>query len=224
MRTLILGDIHGHEKALIAVTKAAQLGRDDVLITLGDYVDRGPDSKAVLNWLITRTTAGRLVPLLGNHEWMMLGARTDPQSWQLWQANGGNATLASYGLDAKPQALNRVPAEHWKFLETECRKMHETDSHFYVHAGVYPNRDLSDQTDFVLLWARMHDTARHQSGKCMICGHTPRRSGRPLELDHAICLDTWICGGGWLTCLELETGAYCQSDQDGNIRQGCLGA
>jgi len=89
-------------------------------------------------------------------------------------------------------------------------------------AKSYPDRDLDDQTDFAMLWARIQDTAQHQSGKKMICGHTPQQSGKPLVLEHAVCLDTWIAGGGWLTCLDVASGRYWQSDSHGETRVGRL--
>jgi serine/threonine protein phosphatase 1 len=221
-RTLVVGDIHGHLVALEKVVKLAGLRPDDLLITLGDYVDRGPDSKGVLDWLIERDSPGRLIPLLGNHEQMMMDARTDPEMRELWLTNGGDTTLTSYGASPEPGDLDIVPHAHWKFLESRCIKLYEEERRFYVHAGAYPDRELDDQTDFVMLWARVEDTAPHQSGKKMICGHSPQQSGKPLVLEHAVCIDTWIFGGGWLTCLDVETGMYWQSDRHGLTRVGRL--
>ena len=92
MRTLVIGDIHGCSKALRTLLDAVQPGSDDVLVTLGDYVDRGPDSKGVLNMLIALEKRTQLKPILGNHEILFLDAlngRVDPTGW-LRVGGGGN--------------------------------------------------------------------------------------------------------------------------------------
>src|SRR5947207_1752869 len=113
MRTLAVGDIHGCARALDVVLQAAAPGPDDLLITLGDYVDRGPDSRGVLDRLTALHAAGRLVPLLGNHDAMMLDARESFFACRNWLDCGGRATLASYGME-EPEEINldRIPAAH----------------------------------------------------------------------------------------------------------------
>ena len=96
MRYLAVGDIHGCFKALETLAAFVPFSTDDLIITLGDYVDRGPDSRAVLDWVIARQQAGKLVALRGNHELMMLEARENIQAFKVWLRAGGDATLASY--------------------------------------------------------------------------------------------------------------------------------
>lgn len=222
MRVLAIGDVHGTYDALRALTAAVNLTSDDLVVTLGDYVDRGPDSASVLDWLIERRQTGQLVALLGNHERMMLDARTDPETLEYWRTYGGEATLDSYFRRGGEGELSDVPQSHWDFLEHGCRTWFETDSHFFVHANALPETPLEDQPEFVLLWEKLGDTSPHFSGKTMICGHTPQSSGLPLNLGHAVCIDTWSCGLGWLTCLDVATGEYWQANQRRQVRRGEL--
>ncbi|HET6878592.1 MAG TPA: metallophosphoesterase family protein [Pirellulales bacterium] len=222
MRVLAIGDIHGSFEALLALAGAVRLTDDDLLITLGDYVDRGPDSAGVLDWLIERGKRGKLVPLLGNHERMMLDAGSDYVAREYWLSFGGEATLASYLRRGGAGDLDEVPEAHWQFINRDCRKWYETDTHFFVHANALADVPLDEQRDHVLLWERFDDPAPHQSGKVMVCGHTPQSSGVPLNLGHAVCIDTWAYGAGWLTCLDVASGNYWQANQRRQTRQGKL--
>ncbi|MGO8749348.1 MAG: metallophosphoesterase family protein [Thermoguttaceae bacterium] len=222
MRLLAIGDIHGCMASLAAIARAIPIGPDDLVVTLGDYVDRGPDSRGVLNWLIDRSRQRRLIALRGNHELMMLCARTDYAQMDEWLANGGDATLASYGGPDGRGTMEDVPQEHWDFLENYCRDWYETETHFFVHANAYPDVDLPDQPEYMLFWETFDAPPPHVSGKTMICGHTPQRTGRPKSIRHAICIDTRVYGGGWLTCLEPATGRYWQANEAGEQRMDDL--
>jgi len=195
---------------------------DDLIVTLGDYVDRGPNSAAVLDWLIAKSKANTLVALRGNHEIMMLRARDDESQIREWLANGGDTTLSSYSPLGDPGRLIDVHDEHWDFLANRCRDWYETDSHILVHANAYADMSLDEQPEFMLFWEQFDNPPRHQSGKIMVCGHTPQKSGRPKNLEHAICIDTWAHGKGWLTCLDTATGRYWQANQRGEQRADYL--
>jgi serine/threonine protein phosphatase 1 len=222
LRLLAVGDIHGSYDALLALAAAADLSADDLLVTLGDYVDRGPDSASVLDWLIERRRTGKLIALRGNHECMMLDARTDEQIREYWLTYGGDATLASYRRRSTEGRLSDVPDDHWTFIEDHCQSWFETDTHFFVHANALADFSLEEQPEEILLWEKLCDPMPHQSGKTMVCGHTPQSSGEPLNLGHAVCIDTWAFGAGWLTCLEVATGQYWQSNQRREVRCGKL--
>ena len=218
MRTLAIGDIHGCFTALRTLAAFVPIGDDDRVVTLGDHVDRGPDSAAVIDWLIDRGRQGGLVALRGNHEVMMLQARGRAEALRAWLRAGGDATLASYPVET----LADLPEAHRRFIE-ETRPWFETDTHFFVHANAYPGLPLADQSDLMLYWEKFSETAPpHESGKVMVCGHTPRRDGHPLSVGHAICIDTWAYKGGWLTCLDVATGHYWQANQQGETREGWL--
>lgn len=194
---------------------------DDLLVTLGDYVDRGPNTCGVLDWLIARNSQGHLIPLCGNHEIMMLQALDDDTTLRYWCDMGGAAALASYANGNRGQ-LSDVPDEHWQFLDHETKRYYETDTHFFVHANARPDWPLAEQPDEVLFWERFENTPPHQSGKIMICGHTAQKSGLPLDIGHAVCIDTWAYGRGWLTCLDPKTGEYWQANQLGETRKDRL--
>lgn len=223
MRVLAIGDIHGSFDALLGLQAAVGLSADDLLITLGDYVDRGPDSAGVLDWLIERARIGKLIALRGNHERMMLGARVDDETREYWLTYGGEATLTSYLHRGGEGELSDVPQRHWDFMERQCRNFYETETHFFVHANALADLSLADQPEEILLWEKLIDPLPHVSGKTMICGHTPQSSGLPLDMGHAVCIDTWACGAGWLTCLEVATGEFWQANQRREVRGGELG-
>jgi serine/threonine protein phosphatase 1 len=223
MRTLAIGDIHGCLIALDALLAAVGLADDDQLITLGDYVDRGPDSRRVLDRLIALFEAGRLISLRGNHDEMMLASRYDWSERRLWLRFGGVPTLESYGHDADDRVYHLVPERHWRFLEHDLRNWHETPTHLFVHAWADPDLPLAVQDTHVLLWQRLDLAVPHHSGKVLICGHTRQESGLPLDLESTVCIDTGIYEeDGWLTCLHVETGRYWQSNQRGEVREGAL--
>ena len=134
-----------------------------------------------------------------------------------WLRNGGDATLHSYaGVRGK---LRDIPAEHWQFLEQKLVGYVETDTHIFVHANAYPDLDMPEQPDYMLRWERCDKIAAHKSGKIIVCGHTPQKSGRPLNKGYAICIDTHACGGGPLTCMDAGSGRIWQADARGHMQR-----
>ncbi|HEV3237211.1 MAG TPA: metallophosphoesterase, partial [Gemmataceae bacterium] len=191
---------------------------DDLLITLGDYVDRGPDSRGVLERLITLRSTNKLVALRGNHDQMMIDARRGEEEESIWRLCGGQQTLESYAPPSEAGKLCHVPQAHWDFLEKYCQSYYETDTHFFVHANAYADLPLDQQPDFMLFWERITDPDPHESGKIMVCGHTSQESGMPLHLGHTICIDTKAYGKGWLSCLDAVSGKLWQANQQGQLR------
>jgi serine/threonine protein phosphatase 1 len=221
MRVLAIGDIHGCLKALDTLLAAVAPTPEDLLITLGDYTDRGPDSRGVLDRMVALHATGRLVALRGNHDEMFLEARADLAG--MWVAVGGRETMESY--DAFPTAAGMllVPEAHWEFLEESCVDWYETETHFFVHANVYPDLPLDEQPTYMLYWEKLAEPVAHVSGKVMVCGHTRQKSGLPLDLGTAVCIDTGVYDpDGWLTCLDVGTGRYWQANQRGELREGRL--
>ena len=219
MRTLAIGDIHGCLTALRVLERTVPLRAEDSLIVLGDMVDRGPDSSQVLDWAIERHEQGRLIALRGNHEIMMLEAKRNPRNLGYWLEVGGRQTLKSYGDNA---TLADVPDRHWEFLE-QLQPWSQTETHIFVHGSVYANLPLEEQPDYKLYWEGISSfDSRHDSGKTVIAGHLSQKSGLPLHLGCAICIDTWAYGAGWLTCLDVETGRYWQANQRGESRSGWI--
>lgn len=223
MRTLAIGDIHGCLTALDALLAAVAPASGDRLITLGDYVDRGPDSRGVLERLIGLYDAGRLIPLRGNHDEMMMVCRTDRSERRLWLGYGGIETLESYGHRPPVEEYDRIPRRHYDFLERDCRDWYETETHIFAHALIDPDLDMPRQDPYVLRWLRLDAPVEHHSGKVLICGHTRQADGLPLDMKTAVCIDTGAyLYEGWLTCLHVETGAYWQANNQGEVRAGSL--
>jgi serine/threonine protein phosphatase 1 len=222
MRVLAIGDIHGCSRALDLVLAAVEVGPTDLVIALGDYVDRGPDSYGVLDRLLALRRRCRLVALRGNHDQMMLDARAGPEGLEVWLAYGGRETLASYAVLGDAGKLVDVPEAHWEFLETGCVDWYETATHFFVHANADPDLPLGEQPGHLLRWEKLDRPRPHSSGKVMVCGHSCQRSGVPLNLGHTVCLDTWVYGAGWLTCLDVAGGRVWQANQAGRQRTAHL--
>ena len=213
-RTIAIGDIHGCSTALTALLDLIAPQPGDTLVTLGDYVDRGIDSKGVLDLLIALKDRCRLIPILGNHDEMMLHARDGRSDFQFWLNCGGDAALDSYGSTSQ---IDLIPAAHFRFLES-CLPFFETDTHFFVHANYKSDLPLDRQDDNTLRWLSLRDfvPGPHCSGKIAVVGHTPQPD--VLDLGHLICLDTGCCTGGWLTALDVASGEIWQVDEKGRER------
>ena len=218
-RHLALGDIHGCNTALATLLEYVQPSGDDVLVTLGDYVNRGPGAFTVIETLIELEDCCELYCLRGNHELMLLGAKEDQRRFKTFLRVGGDRTLDSYreaGHDGEFPDL--IPYEHWEILEEKLLPFFETSSHFFVHANAYPDIALEDQPEFMLYWESWNDPPKHDSGKIMVCGHTSQKSGLPLFNGNAVCVDTWAHGGGWLSCLHVESGKIWQANEEKETR------
>jgi serine/threonine protein phosphatase 1 len=222
MRTLAIGDIHGCNTAFGRLLDEISIQPEDVVVTLGDYVNKGPDSSGVMSRLLQLRKKCLLIPLRGNHEQMMLEARESPVKFDEWFQCGGNATLLSYRRGQETGRLEDIPRAHWQFLEDECLDYHETETHFFVHANAYPDLPLSEQPTYMLRWEKIYNSAPHESKKIMVCGHTSQKTGRILDLGYAICIDTHPSGGGWLTCLDVNSRQYWQTNEERQVRTGTL--
>jgi serine/threonine protein phosphatase 1 len=216
VRTLAIGDIHGALRAFESLLAKIDPGPDDVLVFLGDFIDRGPDSAGVLRRLIALSTQREVIALRGNHEQMILDARNSQAAFRDWLRNGGDATLKSYG--GLRGSLQDVPDEHWRFIAAAV-DYYETPTHFFVHASAYPEVKLSEQPPEILRWGRFNDPPEHISGKVMVCGHTPQKSGKPRNIGHAVCIDTLAYRArGWLTCLDTSAGTVWQANNSGRAQ------
>ena len=215
-RTIAVGDVHGCLAALCAVLGAIDPRPDDVIVTLGDYVDRGPDSRGVIERLIQLRQQCRLIPLLGNHDEMMLDVCCgETACYGEWLLYGGDAAVASYG----GKVPEDVPPEHVEFLKG-CWPFYETRTHIFLHANYWPTQPLNDLPALMLRWESLGEQppGPHYSGKTAIVGHTSQKNGEILDLGHLKCIDTCCYGDGWLTALELETGRVWQADKTGRMR------
>jgi serine/threonine protein phosphatase 1 len=213
-RTIAIGDIHGCSVALRNLLAAIKPQREDTIVTLGDYVDRGPDSRGVLDQLIALVDQCELVPLIGNHDLMLLQSLQDFGIFEFWQSCGGLATLDSYG-----GSLDNLPSEHLVFLRG-LQPYYETERYIFVHANYDERLPIYQTSQELLLWQHVTGIppGQHCSGKTVVVGHTPQGNGCVLDLGHLICIDTYCFGGGWLTALDVDSGEVWQADQEGQLR------
>ena len=219
-RVIAIGDIHGCSNALRALLDAIAPGPGDTIVTLGDYVDWGPDSRGVIEQLIDLSRRCNLIALLGNHEEMLLESLESDSMLRSWLELGGEETLSSYPYEGGAEIL---PNEHVEFIRG-CRDFYETSSHIFVHANYDANVPL-EQTDRTTLGWRFIDEHRvqtHFSGKTVVVGHTPQVSGLVLDLGCLICIDTDCSRGGWLTALDVRSRIVTQAHQDGRCRTSVL--
>ncbi len=212
MRTIAIGDIHGCSKALRTLVEAISPTASDTIVCLGDYVDRGPDSRGVVDILMELDSRCRLVCLRGNHELMFVGSALRGCDPSLWFQMGGKATLTSYGGD-----LNKISKSHLEFLDQKCVAHWENERFLFVHANYLPQLPLVEQPEFQLYWEHLTDRmpAPHISGKTVICGHTPQLEGYIADYGFLKCLDTYCFGGQYLTAMDLNEERIWQANRSG---------
>ena len=220
MRVYAIGDVHGRADLLdrlisrIDAHLASRPIRSPVEVYLGDYVDRGPASRKVLDRLSTRRQSRPLICLKGNHETFVTGFINDPATLANWQLYGGLQTLVLYELRPPihadknqqielAQAFSRaMPPEHKQFLH-ELSASFTCGDFFFVHAGVRPNVPLSRQSEHDLLWIRDEFLLYEgKFSKIIVHGHTPVMA--PDVRSNRVNIDTGAYATGHLTCLVLE--------------------
>ena len=191
--TYVIGDIHGCLRPLRRLLRKADPQPEDRLIFIGDYIDRGPESREVVDYLLDLSFP--TIFLLGNHERMLLDF-LEGEDEDVFLANGGQATLRSYGGDP-----DDIPQSHLGFFRG-LRSMYETADYLFVHAGIRPMIPLAEQDVRDLLWIRQEFFQfRGRFPKPVVFGHTPLR--QVLMADDRIGIDTGCVYGGRLTCLKL---------------------
>jgi serine/threonine protein phosphatase 1 len=217
-RIYAVGDIHGRADLLSEII--ARIDDDvrrrpiahTVEVYLGDYVDRGPGSRTVLDLLSVRLVANRAVCLRGNHEAVMEAFLRDPAILQHWLPLGGMQTLASYGielhdetetaLDLQRRFLDAFPRAHELFMQ--CLRNQFTCGDFlFVHAGIRPNIPIEHQDVNDLIWIRnefLYSTRKHE--RFIVHGHTP--VPHPDIHHNRINIDTCAWRMGTLTCIAIE--------------------
>jgi len=215
---LVIGDIHGCLVSLEMMLEVVSPSREDLLVTLGDYVDRGPDSKGVIERLLRLKETHNFLYLMGNHEIQMIRALETRQDRERFLSGlcGGQDTLDSYG-----GGFEDVPEGHWDFMK-RAKLYHELEDYILVHAGVEAGLPVDDQDRETYYYQRFYSQKPHQSGKTVVCGHTIQ-GDLPTNLGHAICLDTCAYGGGWLSALDLDSGRIWQTNEKGESREMELG-
>lgn len=216
-RTIAIGDIHGCAIALQRLIDEIKPTSNDIIIGMGDYVDRGMNSAGVLEILINLVSTCRFIPLIGNHELMMYKALfgdNKKRDFEFWYQHGGSATLASYG-----GSVEGIPQHHLSFLN-HCLRYYETEEHFFIHANYAPDLPLSEQPDQISFWKHMlgSPTAPHVSGKIAYVGHTPQSDGHVTDHGHVKLIDTYCYGDEWLSAVNVLDGEVWQTNNSGDYR------
>lgn len=215
MRRFVIGDIHGCAKALDTLIDSIAPTKADEIVFLGDYVDRGPNSRDVINQVIELGKSCRTVTLRGNHEIMLQGVALYGMDDQVWLSNGGNSTVASYGGN-----VSRIPEHHLDFFRS-LRPYYEIEEAIFVHAGYVPELEMRLQDETALYWMHLTDPfpGPHCSGKRVFVGHTPQPGGTVLDIGHLVGIDTYCFGGGFLTAMELASEDIIQVNRQGHVRK-----
>jgi serine/threonine protein phosphatase 1 len=216
-RTIAIGDIHGCIGPFEQLLNALQVTADDTIIILGDVVDRGPNSRGVIERLLALSSECQLFCILGNHEEMLLAAVDGLIHLQEWLQHGGAETLDSYG---KGSVASQLPMDHIDFLRS-WGDYYDTPSHFYAHGNYLPRKPLDQQPWQELRWESLRHVLppMHCSGKTAVLGHTSNKQGRIVNLGYLVCIDTYAHGGGWLTALEPATNKVWQANIHGEYRE-----
>lgn len=209
----LIGDIHGCATELQELLNI--LPKDEELIFLGDYIDRGPDSKGVVDLLLKEKD--RSTFLIGNHEDMMLKSFQSVTAWEipsnssdriLWIRNGGRKSLDSYKTSHNPKA---IPVDHWRFFNN-LERYYENDDLIAVHASFEIGVPMEEQKEEVLIWERPDNFfLNFNHDKKIYYGHTltwlidPEGRAEPVEINQTVGLDTGCVFGGALSAYNHKT-------------------
>lgn len=221
-----IGDIHGQVtmlREMLDLLRAEPLQESDTVIFLGDYIDRGEDTRAVIETLLAfREEHPNTIFLRGNHEQLMLDACEEgapqraPRAGYLmfgdmtlnWLQNGGTDALDSYQVDDYTVWFDQIPDKHWEFIRA-TRFEHIVDNYHFVHAGLLPSGQRWSMQGMGLdprLWIReefLKSTVDFE-GRIVVFGHTPQMSGKPLVHPNKIGIDTGAVFGGFLTAAAIN--------------------
>jgi len=205
-----VGDIHGSFEKLVALMEKIDMDpRTDLLLFIGDYVDRGPGAYEVVDYLVDlKRRLQHVVFLKGNHEDMMLKYLSGHDRFT-YLMNGGQATLDSYLKRKKPGERHPIPEAHLAFFNA-LTLYHETRDYIFVHAGIRKKIPLDQQDVNDLLWIRSEFIkSDFDFGKRVVFGHTPFR--QPLVTPNKIGIDTGAVYGNKLTCVKLPDMVFFQA-------------
>lgn len=230
MRIYAVGDIHGRLDLLDLLL--ARIEQDvsvrpvarPMFVFLGDYIDRGPSSRAAIDRLIAHGRSNECVFLKGNHEQIAIKCLSDRSLFDQWLRLGGIETLISYGISPKPgldevqivrlQAAfhGALPQAHFRFFR-DLQMSFSCGDFFFAHAGVRPNVHLSRQKESDLLWIRDEFLSSNEDfGKIVVHGHTPTRE---IEVaSNRINIDTGAFATGRLSCLVIDQGSLSVIDSE----------
>lgn len=229
-RVFVIGDIHGCSAELKVLLDFLQrdlaLTQEDLVVFIGDYIDRGPDSKGVIEILLElQLKFPSTVFLRGNHEDMLLGFLGMSKSKAPYLQNGGDSFFLSYGivdLISLEQILDIIPKSHLDFVTTTQRYA-ISENFIFAHAGLDPLRPPEYQIDEDIYWIReVFINNVHRFGKPVIFGHTPYKDVH-FNLPYKIGIDTGLVFGNKLSCLELVESKILQvKHATKNVQVSCF--
>lgn len=225
MRIFAVGDIHGRtdllkrlHQQILEDAATCPPACEKVVVYVGDYIDRGLDSRGVIDLLSSNPLPGfAQVCLMGNHEQMLLNFLEDESVGEFWFAIGGKATVFSYTKDSDDPAVSsrsfpeiqealrrNIPEKHFRFF-SRLKFCHEIGDYFFAHAGVRPGTPIEEQDPRDLLWIREEFTqSKREHGKVVVHGHSISR--KPEIRANRINVDTGAYATNALTCVVLEGG------------------
>ncbi len=216
MGLIAIGDIHGCAATLEALLDRLAPTANDHLLFVGDYIDRGPNSKRVIDQLLALREEVPCTFLRGNHEAMMI-EYLDAGAFNLWQMNGGVSTLQSYADNGSGEFV--IPDAHADFVRN-TKLYHETDDFFFVHAGLKAHLSVQENVERddeqIFLWERGHlEASSFAWEKTVVCGHTPQPE--PINREHLLNIDTGCVyhtrpGMGRLTAVYLPEREFVFAD------------
>ena len=215
-RLFAIGDIHGCPDELAAILKSIAPAAGDTVVFVGDYVDRGPSARDVIDLALDLERGdAECVFLKGNHEDMMMSFLGMPGNYgESFLFNGGIATLDSYGVrrGGPRERLERLPDAHLDFMN-RLATSYLRPPYLFVHAGIMPTRQLEEQQAEDMLWIRQEFIFNpHKIDATVVFGHTPMR-GVMIDLPYKLGIDTGLVYGGKLTCVEFTEGVLYQVER-----------
>lgn len=217
-RVLAVGDIHGEWEKFISLYEKIQFNpEEDFLIFLGDYIDRGPDSLRVLEWLYRHQRVENMVMLRGNHEQMMLDYYCGSKDGGIWLWNGGDKTLEI--LKEQPHELLEEYLQFIKQMPIYHQMEINGKAYIFCHAGLRPDVPLTEQTERDMLWIREEFFEVYEGEPIIVVGHTPvcflGNDTAPIHVKgrNIIMADTGsFLPDGYVSCIDVMSGACWQSD------------
>jgi serine/threonine protein phosphatase 1 len=213
-KIIAIGDIHGEYSKLMNLFEKLDISKNDTIVFLGDYIDRGQDSKKVIDFIISLKDQYNVITLKGNHEQFAIETKEsifkgigNTKIMDSWFLNGGLATLLSYDQEStKLKYYNKVIYDmfelHADFFNN-LRLTYETDTHIFVHGYLSSELDVQDQEEMFCLWGRYHDIFPHKSEKVVVCGHTIHNEVK--NDGYKICIDTGsFKKDGYITAMIID--------------------
>ena len=207
------------QQALSVLLNGLSLDAHDTVISLGDYVDRGPDTHGVLEQLLGLERRCHFLPLSAIMNGCCSACSTAP-----WTRGCGGTTAVPKHWPATAVGWPRSPTDTWSSSASATASSKQTPTSSGAHQLYDANAALDEQPERFLLWTHIFDGSSRTArvGKDGVLGHTPQLDGRVLDVGHLVCIDTCCFANGWLTALDVVSGTFWQANEEGAMRTGVL--